>query len=95
MDFGQKDFGPWSPNLPNRYLLDLFMWSVVENKACATNVDAMKASVEEWISVPVATLKTVCSRCCSRLKDALLQRVEYLKKLNLSNDTTCYEIRVL
>ena len=59
------------------------MWSTVESKACATYhlIVALKASFEnKWISVLAATLKTVCSRLCSRLEGCVGAEVECLKK---------------
>lgn len=75
---GSRGFWPkqfWPPSSPNLNPLDYFVWTHVEEKACATahpNITAMKQAVNEiWARMDADILKSAISKFRSRLQKCI------------------------
>ncbi|QQP55556.1 Putative transposable element [Caligus rogercresseyi] len=62
----------WPPSSPNLNPLDYFVWTHVEQRACATshpNVDALKASVNKvWAAMNTNDIVNACKAFRSRIE---------------------------
>ena len=65
--------------------MDFGIWSILERKACAvshSNVEKLKKFKESWANLESKTIHATCDQVISCLRRVIIEKGEYINKLN-------------